>query len=78
MRGAGRIYWNEANTVAQNFYAVPDLSLWFRAGKWSLKLWCRNVSSTRYDTFYFMSMGNEFVQHALPRQFGATFRLAID
>lgn len=77
LRGAGDIYWNEANTARQNFYALPDLTLWLRAPKWTLRLWCRNITSTKYDTFYFLSIGNEFVQHGLPRQFGATLRLSL-
>lgn len=78
VRAVGDIYWNEANTARQNFYAVPEVALNFRAEKWSLKLACANFTSTRYNTFYFLSMGNEFVQAAAPRRFSATFRLIID
>lgn len=77
VRGAGDIYWNEANTARQKFYALPDLSLWLRAPKWTLRLWSNNLTSTKYDTFYFLSMGNEFVQHGRPRQFGASLRISL-
>lgn len=75
VRGAGRIFWDEANTVKQNFYCLPSLSLDFSAGQWSLRLWCRNLSDTVYDVFYFKSIGNSFVQRGRPREFGATLRL---
>ncbi|MDE6436928.1 MAG: TonB-dependent receptor [Muribaculaceae bacterium] len=77
VRCAGNIYWNEANTARQNFYALAGLALWLRAEHWSLRLWSKNLTGTSYDTFYFLSMGNEFVQHGRPRQFGATLRVNI-
>ncbi len=76
-RCAGEIYWNEANTVRQPFYCLPGLTIGLHATHWTLRLWARNLSNTRYDTFYFLSMGNEFVQHGAPRQFGATLRLIL-
>lgn len=76
-RGVGRIFWNEANTRSQNFYAVPDATIAFTSSKWSVRLWAQNFTNTRYDVFYFMSMNNEFVQKARPFRLGATFRLNI-
>ncbi len=76
-RCVGPIEWNEANTISQPFYSLPGLSLAFNAEKWSLRLWGRNLTGTRYDTFYFMSMGNAFVQRGLPRQLGATLRIFL-
>lgn len=78
VRCAGDIMWNEENTVAQRFYALPGISFILRASKWSLKLWGENLTNTRYNTFYFLSMGNEFVQRGNPITFGATFRLHLD
>ena len=76
-RCVGDIYWNEANTVRQPFYCLPGLSLSFDAAQWSLRLWGRNLTDTRHDVFYFVSMSREFVQRGAPRRFGATFRLII-
>ena len=36
-----------------------------------------NLTGTRFDTFYFMSMRNEFLQRGRPLQLGATFRLNL-
>lgn len=74
---AGPIYWNEANTLRQNFYCLAGMSLAFEAEKWSVRLWAKNLTGTRYDTFYFMSMGNSFTQRGLPRRFGVTLRVAL-
>ncbi len=76
-RCAGKIYWNEANTASQPFYCLPGLSLAFEASAWTLRLWVTNLTDTRYDTFYFLSMGNEFVQHGAPRRFGLSLRVRL-
>ena len=76
-RCAGSIYWNEANTVRQPFYCLPGLEIGFIASNWSLRLRGENLSDTRFDTFYFLSMGNAFVQQGLPRRFSATLRVTL-
>lgn len=77
MRGTGDIYWNEDNSRKQKFYVLLGAGCTLEACKWSLQLWGRNLTSTKYHTFYFMSMGNEFVQRGKPLQVGVTFRLSI-
>ena len=77
VRGTGKIYWNESNSLHQDFYALLGASVELSADKWSLQLWGRNLTGTRYDTFYFMSMGNEFLQRGRPVQLGATLRLSL-
>lgn len=78
VRGAGDIYWDELNTIRQPFYALLGASVSFSAPRWSLKLWGENLTSTRYNTFYFVSIGNAFVQRARPWQIGATLRVTLD
>ncbi len=77
LRCAGDIYFDEANTVRQPFYAVPNCSLTLNAEHWSMRLWGENISNTRYSTFYFVSIGNAFVQQSRPWSIGATLRLRI-
>ncbi|MDE5595702.1 MAG: TonB-dependent receptor, partial [Muribaculaceae bacterium] len=78
VRGAGDIYWNEANTVKQPFYALLGASAAIEKDAWSLRIWGENLTSTRYSTFYFMSIGNEFVQRARPWQAGVTLRVNVE
>ncbi|MDE6231448.1 MAG: TonB-dependent receptor, partial [Muribaculaceae bacterium] len=75
--GAGKIYWNEENSLSQPFYLLPGASISLRADKWSVQLWGKNLSSTKYYTFYFLSMGNEFLQKGRPVQVGVTFRFQL-
>ena len=74
VRGAGDIYWNESNTVRQPFYALLGASAAVDKDNWSVRLWGENLTSTRYSTFYFVSIGNEFVQRGRPWQGGITVR----
>lgn len=73
----GPIYWNEDNSRRQNFYAQLGLSATFSNDLWSLSLWGKNITATKFDTFYFVSMGNEFLQNGKPIRFGVTLRFNI-
>lgn len=77
-RGAGRIYWNEANSLSQNFYLLPGASVALIARSWQLRLFANNLSNHKYYTFYFQSIGNEFVQRGKPIQAGLSFSINID
>lgn len=75
--GAGDIYWNEQNSRRQKFYARLNASVSFEAPKWRVEVWGNNLTDTEYYTFYFKSMGNEFVQRALPVTLGLSVSFAI-
>ena len=77
VRGAGRIWWDEANTLAQPFYALCDASVCFEHRRYALDLWGRNLGDARYDTFRFVSIGHSFLQQGNPRTFGATLRIML-
>ena len=74
----GPIYWNEENSRRQNFYALLGLSATFSHPKYSVTLWGKNLTATKFDTFYFVSMSNEFLQRGKPVRFGITLRLNIN
>lgn len=76
-RGAGKIYWDDENTVSQNFYATLGASLRFDHRLGNLTLWGENLTDTKYNTFYFESIGHSFVQRAKCVTFGATLRLYL-
>lgn len=76
-QGAGKIYWNESNTLSQNFYSQLGASVELRKGDFTLSLWGRNLTGTDFYTFYFKSVGNSFFSHGKPRQLGLTLSYAI-
>ena len=78
LRGAGDIHWDEANSVRQPFYVLIGASAAVEKDNWSVRLWGENLTSTKYNTFYFVSIGNAFVQRGLPWRVGATVRLTFD
>lgn len=77
LRGTGKIYWNEANSISQPFYLLPGASVTLENRCGSLQFWGKNLSSTNYYTFYFVSIGNEFRQKGRPISLGVTLRVNI-
>ena len=75
VRGTGDIYWDEANTLKQPFYALLGASITWKQAHYSLQLWGRNLTDTKYKTFYFVSIQHPFLQRGHGRQLGATLRL---
>lgn len=77
MRGTGPIYWNEENDVKQNFYVQLGASATWQWKYFEFKLWGRNLTNTFYHTFYFKSMGNEFLQRGKGIEAGVSVRFTI-
>ena len=77
LKGTGEIYWNEANTLRQPFYALLGSSITLAGKHYSLQLWGQNLTGTRYNTFYFVSISHEFLQRGRSRMLGATLRINI-
>ena len=77
VKGTGEIYWNEANTLRQPFYALLGSSITLAGRHYSLQLWGQNLTGTRYNTFYFVSISHEFLQRGRGRMLGATLRINI-
>jgi outer membrane receptor protein involved in Fe transport len=76
-QGAGRIWWNESNTVSQPFYTLLDASIAWKTARYTLTLWARNLTGTDYNTFYFKSVGRSFVQRGKPLQAGISLNLQL-
>ena len=71
-QGAGKIYWNEENSISQNFYSQLNASVELRKGDFTLSLWGRNLTNTDFYTFYFKSMNRSFFNHGKPCRVGIT------
>ena len=77
LRGTGPIYWNEENTLRQKFYAQLGASVTWQWKSLEVKAWGKNLTDTFYHTFYFKSMGNEFLQRCRGLEAGVSLRLSI-
>lgn len=69
-RGAGRIYWTEANNVSQPFYGTLNGRISANKGEAQIGLWIKNALNTDYQTIYFETMGRGFEQSGRPLQVG--------
>lgn len=76
-RGAGSIYWTEANNMKQGFYSLLGARLAIETKAATIMLWGRNLTDACYNTFSFESAGRGFEQHGKPIQFGVDVRFTI-
>ena len=74
LSGQGKIWWDEANTYAQKFYALLGAHADYDFGPVVVSLWGRNLTDTKYNTFAIASAAaggtRYFAQRANPLQFG--------
>lgn len=77
LRGVGRIYWNEENTLSQPFYSLLSAYVELEKGGFSLSVWGRNLTDTDYDTFYFRSVSRSFFSKGRPVSFGVKLSVNI-
>ena len=77
VRGVGPLYWNEENTLRQNFYGQLGASVTLQWKNWEFKAWGKNLTDTSYHTFYFKSMGNEFLQRGRGIEGGISVRWTL-
>lgn len=74
LRGTGPIHWNEENSIIQKFYAQLGANIVYMMNNWEFKIWGKNLTNTDYHTFYFKSMGNEFLQRGRGIEAGVSVR----
>lgn len=70
LSAAGRIYWNEVNTRSQDLYAQLGARVSLSSRQLDLQLWGKNLTDTRYNSFWFESAGRGYEQHGRPLQVG--------
>lgn len=77
LRGTGSIYWDEENLYRQPFYAELGASVRFHHSRFTLDLWGKNLTDTRFNVFRYSSVGNDFFQRGKPLRGGVTLRLNL-
>ena len=76
-KGVGPIYWNEENTLRQDYYSLLDGSVRFVGPHYAIELWGRNLANTEYAVFHFESISHPFLQKGRPRTFGVTLSINL-
>lgn len=73
--GAGKMYWTENNSASQDFYSLLGARMTFATKHVDVSVWAKNITDTKYNTFYFESIGRGFEQHGKPFQMGLDVRM---
>lgn len=76
MNAQGKIWWDEANTYSQKFYAVLGAHICADLNICKLNLWARNLTDTKYNTFAFSSKATG--QEVFMAQRGNPFQMGFD
>jgi outer membrane receptor protein involved in Fe transport len=75
----GKVYWDEANSYSQNFYAILGVHADADFGMIRLSLWGKNITDTHYSTFAVGSAATGtqcyFAQRGNPIQIGFDVKL---
>lgn len=67
LRGAGPFWWNEENTLREPLSLQLDARIGLAFSRCELYLRGQNLTNASTHTFYFKSMGNEFLANGKPR-----------
>ena len=77
--GQGKIWWDEANTYSQKFYALLGAHADYDFGLVQVSLWGCNLTNTKYNTFAVQSSAaggsRYFAQRGNPFQMGVDVKL---
>lgn len=72
----GNTYWDEMNTISQNFYATLGAHADADFGPMHINLWVRNLTDTKYNTFAVQSAATG-TKHTFG-QLGNPFQIGVD
>ena len=79
--GQGYTEWNEANTFGQKAYVLLGAHAGYVFGSWNVKLWVRNLTNSKYNTFAVESKAAgqalRFAQRGNPLQLGIDLNIHI-
>ena len=70
--GVGDIYWSDANALSQKYYSLVNSRIALTCNNFTISLWAKNITNTKYNAFYFEALGNSYVQEGRP------FTLGVD
>jgi outer membrane receptor protein involved in Fe transport len=73
--GAGKIYWTEKNDVFQKYYSTLDIEGSVNFSIFEVSVWLRNLTNSKYNTFYFETLGEGFAQYGRPFNYGAGVKM---
>ena len=77
LNGVGKLYWLDDNAVCQHLYFLPSARVELRKGKLGIAFWGKNLSNTKYHSYYFVSSA-KYAQKGTPLTLGVDLNLTIN
>ncbi len=75
--GAGKIFWTEKNDVVQDFYASANIDTSINFSIFEFSIYLNNITNSRYNTFYFETLGTGIAQLNYPFNFGTGLKIDL-
>lgn len=76
-RGMGKIYWNEDNEKAQDFYGLLDGNIAVQKKNVTFALWAKNITNTKYLGYYFTMSKRQLGKPGRPFTAGVSLSLSF-
>lgn len=76
-KGVGKHYWNEKNSLYQNYYYNLDMNITIYRKNLSLSVWTKNITNQKYIAYTFESMGKQFAQAGKPIYSGLSLKYSF-
>lgn len=75
--GVGGLYWNDKNSVRQDFYNLLNARVSISKNILTLAVWAKNITNTKYNAYYFEALGNSFIQEGRPFTMGVDLTVSF-
>ena len=69
--GVGKLFWQEDNAVAQNFYTLLNAKISITKGRFTWDIYGKNIADAKYNVYCFKSH-EYFAQQGKPMSWGTS------
>lgn len=73
--GAGKLYWTDKNDISQDYYGIFNGKVSFVKKDFSIDLWSKNIGGEKYNSYYFSTSSQHYVQRGRPFTCGVNMNL---
>jgi len=76
--GIGKHYWNDENTLKEDYYGLVNFRARFLFNRVSCSVWAKNALNQDYNVFMFQAFNNTYSQRSAPLRFGLTLKSQLN
>jgi outer membrane receptor protein involved in Fe transport len=79
-QGTGKHYWNDENTLSEDYYGIVNLNVTAMMNNFQFSLWGKNILGADYNVFLFefSPLQSAFAQRGMPARFGISLSTSIN